>query len=141
MNNRFRQRFNQRLEDKFAELGKPLNAQEQSNVRQELGPDPYQREVEVMAKIRAYYCIASTRFIDNICASVQGELFEDFKMGLREQLIDSLGVSAADPKAHENCVALLAEDAARERKRMMCQKEKVALEKAQECLDKLVQRG
>jgi hypothetical protein len=62
-------------------------------LKKRLGPDPHEREIKVMADIRAYYQIASVRFVDHICQSVEAELFVKFRDGLHDDLEDGLRVT------------------------------------------------
>lgn len=71
---------------------------ERAKLMDVLGPDPYTREVEVMAKIRAYYQIASMRFVDHIRQSVEVDLFAQFRNGLRDELDEALKVTAQPPE-------------------------------------------
>lgn len=103
-------RFKSRVEAYFSEqdaaVGRSTNEEERSNKIQankelsnKLGPDPYQREVEVMAKIRAYYAVAANRFIDNVCQSIEADLFDRFYEGLHEELNEALGIHGPDCKS------------------------------------------
>jgi hypothetical protein len=60
-----------------------------------IGPDPYSREVGVMARIRAYYQIASMRFVDNIVQAVEADLFVKFR-DLEYDLMGALRVLEED---------------------------------------------
>lgn len=56
--------------------------------------EPYARELEVMAKIRGYYNIASMRFIDNVNKSIQADIFAQLQSrDLHEHLAKTLQVS------------------------------------------------
>ncbi|KAK8241243.1 P-loop containing nucleoside triphosphate hydrolase protein [Phyllosticta capitalensis] len=113
----------------YPERQKKINSEK---IFERLGPDPYAREVEAMAKVRAYYTIASMRFIDHINQSLQAELFDKFENlsagGLRYELMT---VVCGD---QEKCVMLLAEDPAREQRRRELQRDKAKLEDAMKCL-------
>jgi len=78
---------------------KRLNPAERESLKLKLGPDPFTREIEVMAKIRAYYQIASTRFVDNIRQSVEAELFYQFRDGLKDDLEEGLKVTEDNCKS------------------------------------------
>jgi hypothetical protein len=56
------------------------------NVSTLLGPDTYASEITVMARIRAYYHIASTRFVDHVAQSVEAELLMKFRSDLDHDL-------------------------------------------------------
>lgn len=48
-------------------------------VRSELGPDPLRHEIRVMAKVRAYFCLATNRLVDFMVRHMQLEMFEAFR--------------------------------------------------------------
>ncbi|KAJ9655554.1 hypothetical protein H2201_008779 [Coniosporium apollinis] len=79
-------------------------------LRKAIGADPYQREVNVMAKIIAYYRIASARFIDHVCMSVRAELSECSSAVTEEVRSQNLQVNGDEVQAR--FVRLLAEDLA-----------------------------
>lgn len=100
---RFRARADVYFNEQDALTGKKSSEEERSRKIQidkelsmKLGPDPYQREVEVMAKIRAYYAVASSRFVDNVYQSVEADLFDRFHGGLRGELEEALGIHGPD---------------------------------------------
>ena len=70
--------------------------QNDQNLRDKLNADPYHREVEVMAKIRGYYNIASLRFFDVICLSMQAKLFKLLRTQLLGELMIGLGMCDGD---------------------------------------------
>jgi len=71
-------------------------AQNDATLKDTLGPDPFRREVEMMAKVKGYYNVASMRFIDHICQSLQAELFKDIGTNLHQELTVALRVSEND---------------------------------------------
>ncbi|KAK7564001.1 P-loop containing nucleoside triphosphate hydrolase protein [Phyllosticta citricarpa] len=138
---RFNTRAHAMLEDEATCMGKPVPSHterqrkinsEKEKMTERLGNDPYAREVEAMSKVRAYYTIASMRFIDHICQSLSAELFEGFENlgdgGLRDVLT---GFFCRDA---ERCMMLLAEDPAREQRRRELQRDRVKLIDALNCL-------
>ncbi|KAJ9667410.1 hypothetical protein H2201_002611 [Coniosporium apollinis] len=140
---RYEARANAYLDEQDARTGKATSLQERhrrimtDQVRKEVGPDPYQREVEVMAKVRAYYNIASMRFVDHICQSLQVELIESFRTDIREELMLGLQVKEDHGDAQAHCVRLLVEDPAREVHRQALKKEREKLVAAQGVIDSL----
>jgi hypothetical protein len=68
--------------------GKPVTEKDVPKLKKDLEviPDPYEREVEAMAKVRAYLDIASMRFCDNIIKSMHVELFEKYCKDLQDQI-------------------------------------------------------
>jgi hypothetical protein len=101
-------RLKARIEVYFDEQGriteKEISSEERARKRRneldvlktKIGPDPFDREVKVMAKIRAYYRIASARFVDHIRQSVEAELFVKFRDGLYDDLAKKLRITEPD---------------------------------------------
>ena len=58
---------------------------------QNLGNDHYAKEIELVAEVRAYYELATRRFVDNIFMSVWGEWINMVRLGLAEELWTGLG--------------------------------------------------
>lgn len=89
---RFREHIDQQAEEGAKEtFPKDWNEKAKKFAMETLEPDPYSREIGVMARIRAYYQIASMRFVDQVVQAVEAELFIKFR-GLNDDLMDSLGV-------------------------------------------------
>ncbi|EON68609.1 hypothetical protein W97_07867 [Coniosporium apollinis CBS 100218] len=137
---RYEARANAWIDEQDARTGKGTSLQDRhrkiatDQVRKEVGADPYQREVEVMAKVRGYYNVASNSFVDHICKSLQVELFDSFRTDIHGGLVEGLSV-VDDADAHANCVRLLAEDPARELHRQTLKKEKEKLMDAQKVIE------
>ncbi|KAI9672960.1 MAG: hypothetical protein M1817_003124 [Caeruleum heppii] len=102
----------------------------------QIGPDPFAKEVEVVATVRGYYKIAMFRFLDSICQSVHGELFSRCRSEMGPELEKGLGYG--DAGAEERFARLMTEHPEREIKRAQLKKEKAMLGKAQDWLAKLV---
>jgi hypothetical protein len=77
---------------------KRRNTDAAETIHKKIGPDPFAREVQVMSKIRAYYKIASTRFVDTICQAVEADLFLRLRDTLQDDLEDGLRVTEPDCK-------------------------------------------
>jgi hypothetical protein len=56
-------------------------------------PDPYRKEIEVLAQVRAYNEVAQKRFVDNVYMSIQGELVNGFRQSILEALQNGLGLN------------------------------------------------
>ncbi len=106
-------RFNARavayFDEQNAVTGKKVNEEERAKKIQadkelpnKLSKDPYETEVKVMAKIRAYYAVAANRFVDNVCQSIEADLFYRFAEGLREELEEALGIHRQDCKSSQS---------------------------------------
>lgn len=98
---RFETRVDKHLDEEEALIGKRTEGMERVRRRklvksEMIGPDPFQKEVETMARVRGYYGVASMRFVDQICLYVQGELMEKCRTQLSERLIAELGVYGDD---------------------------------------------
>lgn len=118
-----------------------------------LKPDPWQREVEVMSRVRGYYSVAAIRLVDHVYQIVQAELFEHCSTNLPVALEEALGIHKTDGEwlskfdricqltassaAFENCVRLLSEDPGRERKRCELNAELEKLTQAKQRLEDL----
>ncbi|WEW58235.1 hypothetical protein PRK78_003703 [Emydomyces testavorans] len=129
--------------------GKTCNAN--SVTLEQLGPDGFVKEIEIMAVFisiqtafliismadcdqasRAYYEIASSRFLDVTCQGIHTKLFFRCRNELRAVIEEKLGILGAN--ASERCMELMVEDEARQRRRAQLQREKEKLDKAQEWL-------
>lgn len=106
-------------------------------IRDEIGEDPFKVELDVMARVRAYYTVASLRFLDYVVQGVQAEAFEKCRVELHSQLKLGLMLEAEPEQANEHATRLLAEDPVREMRRMYLKKEKKNLLEAQQWLAQL----
>lgn len=97
-----------------------------------LGTDPCDLVIDAITKVRAYYQIASDRFLHNIVLSVQCELFEKLKSELPGVLNERLNT-----KNPESCMGLLVEDREREERRRQLKGQKETLQAAQKRLEDL----
>ena len=59
-------------------------------------PDPYRKEIEVLAQVRAYNEVAQKRFVDNVYMSIQGELVNGFRKNILDALQNGLGLNGPD---------------------------------------------
>ncbi|KAF3491336.1 dynamin family protein [Arthroderma uncinatum] len=100
--------------------------------KEELGPDEFAKELEIMSASRAYYDIASSRFVDTTCQNIYIKLFMRCRDELRDVIEHKLGI--LEENASERCQELIAEDRGRQIRRTHLQKEKEKLDKAQEWL-------
>ncbi|KAL1966975.1 hypothetical protein VTN77DRAFT_3719 [Rasamsonia byssochlamydoides] len=98
----------------------------------ELGPDPFEREIEMMATVRGYYEVASSRFVDSICQGIHIKLFSRCREELFLVIEKALGI--LEENALERCMILMAEDPERQKRRQYLVKERAKLTKAQEWL-------
>jgi hypothetical protein len=89
-------RLKEMIEAKEQAMGKKLPVDERRKIIENMDPDPYQGELEVLARVKAYYQIAAYRFIDRICQNVEFELFHKLKVGLKDELETELHIGAKD---------------------------------------------
>ena len=74
------------------------SAKDRENLMRELGDDEFQCAIEVMAKVRAYYLVATPRFIDVVYQTMHAELFGECKEALMHHLRAGMGLDQADCK-------------------------------------------
>ncbi|PGH13317.1 hypothetical protein AJ79_03733 [Helicocarpus griseus UAMH5409] len=98
----------------------------------EMGEDEFSREIEIMAASRAYYDIASCRFVDTLCQSVHTKLFLKCDSELRSAIIEELGIKGDN--ASERCLELMVEDPERQMRRRELKREQEKLRKAMDSL-------
>jgi hypothetical protein len=67
-------------------------------LRIQLGPETFKREIEAIAAVRAYYMIASSRFVDHVCQLVEVDLFPCFGDELHKKLTEFLRIEDDDCK-------------------------------------------
>ncbi|KAF2201925.1 P-loop containing nucleoside triphosphate hydrolase protein [Delitschia confertaspora ATCC 74209] len=100
-----------------------------------LNAEPYEREIDVMATICAYYDMASGRLHDAICMRVESKIFKTLRVSLQEEL--SSGLEIYGENAHDKCIELLAEDVGRERVRQFLEERKSKLLEGEKLLNEL----
>jgi hypothetical protein len=69
---------------------------------EQLGIDPYARELDVAAYVRGYYTTARLRFIDVVCANINSKYFGTIKEECQNLLEHHLGLNSGDCKCHSN---------------------------------------
>ncbi|RAH46914.1 putative dynamin GTPase [Aspergillus brunneoviolaceus CBS 621.78] len=94
-----------------------------------LGPDQYLPEMRIMAYARGYYDVASSRFVDLICQSTHTKLFSKCRGQLIEEVQRELHIN--DHDMFERCCDLMAEEPERQHRRLVLQREKEKIVKAQ----------
>lgn len=105
---------------------------------EQLGPDPFSREIDTAAYVRGYYKTAGFRFADNLCQNIQGMLFRKVHNEIAFLLEGLLGLNEGDSEA--KCRVLMNEDDGEARLRAQLQDEKSKLSKAASHLEELVHR-
>jgi hypothetical protein len=78
---------------------------------EQLGHDPFERELDVAAWIRGYYTTARFRFTDSVCANIHNKCFKKIASDINYLLEEKLGLDQGDAEA--TCQALLEGNAQR----------------------------
>jgi hypothetical protein len=65
---------------------------------EQLGKDPFEKEMEVAAYLRGYYKTAALRFVDSVCLSINGKLFKKAKEAIFYYLEGQLGLNSGKGK-------------------------------------------
>ncbi|KAL0640425.1 hypothetical protein Q9L58_000393 [Maublancomyces gigas] len=78
-------------------------------------PDPYKKEIGVLATVKAYSEVAQKRFVDNVYMSIQSGFTSKFRAIILETLQTGLGLKG--PDVAEICSDLLVEDPQKEQRR------------------------
>lgn len=60
---------------------------------EQLGKDPFEKEIEVATYVRGYYKTAALRFVDSVCLSIHGKLFRGAKKRIFYYLEGKLGLN------------------------------------------------
>ncbi|TIA43598.1 hypothetical protein D6C78_00136 [Aureobasidium pullulans] len=121
------------------QIERKKKAKSDLKARADLGNDPFDQEVRVMAKVRGYYNIALSRFLDHVVHGINNEVLHDLETNLIQQLKAGLEVETGE--AHERSKELLAEDREREIHRKELQKERANFIEAQHKLARIGQIG
>jgi hypothetical protein len=82
-------------------LSAKAKADEESRVTNEqlqLSRDPFRNEIELAAYARGYYKIAGLRFAENVCHSIQGNIFRNVNNEITRLLEHSLELDNGDGK-------------------------------------------
>lgn len=84
--------------DKRIRGGKKISSEEAREAErkkitdEDLGPDPFQREIDTAAYIRGYYALATVRFTDSVCANINARLFRQIYRKIDYYLEQKLGL-------------------------------------------------
>ena len=101
-----------------------------------IGKDPYDKEVDVIARITSYYELAVDRFHDIICMSIEGQFFKRLRTKLHDEMLDTLGIHDIMGGA-QTAIDLLAEPSQNADRRRQLIAMKNALLEGQRHLDEL----
>ncbi|KAI1180723.1 P-loop containing nucleoside triphosphate hydrolase protein [Nemania sp. FL0916] len=130
-------------EDEVFKLDEEMSREEKleqskllDRMRKQLPEDDFQREIDVAAKVRAYYSIAVTRFVDNCSIDLNSQLFRHFRDEELDSFMDKeLGLFPYPTQ--ETYARLMEEDAETAQRRDRLKKEESQLETAVERIVKL----
>lgn len=94
-------------------------------------PDPMKREMDAMAEVWGYCSVASLRFIDAVCRSLEVEVFKKIEHELRSEIQLKVLLVNDGMSQQDRCEALLAEDqnSARKRRELIGELERLGLAK------------
>lgn len=138
-------RFNTRLRLYMQEMEEHLGVdkvpteerlRKDEKVRAQVSKEPYQKEIDVVARITSYYELAADRFHDSICMGIEGKLFKRLRTRLRDEMDDTLGIHDIDNGARR-AMELLEEPSHHADRRRQLIAMKNALLEGQACLDRL----
>ncbi|RDA89695.1 hypothetical protein CP533_5254 [Ophiocordyceps camponoti-saundersi (nom. inval.)] len=99
-----------------------------------LGPDKFARELEVIAYVRGYYCLAAHRFVDAVAQRIMCRMVPSIRLQLF-QVDDRLGLRGPDAK--QIYMRLVEEDANTAANRDAYKSEKTKFEKALSSIESL----
>ncbi|KAB8346057.1 hypothetical protein FH972_023109 [Carpinus fangiana] len=98
----------------------------------ELGEDPFETQIEVVSRVRAYYMLAADYFADHLAKLSHYELFNRCRKELMGEVDKALHITL--PDAFDFAKQMLAEDPRREELRVKLRKEREQLAEAQKLL-------
>jgi hypothetical protein len=145
---RYRARVKLYGQESFEQTGKDFTPQDQERLRKDekkqalLRAEPYEKEIEVIARVTSYYLVAARRFYESVCIRIESKFFKRLRTSLRDEIDDGLGihdiedgtslqtdslVSKLTLSGPKNAIGLLAEPARRfeRRKELMAMKNAV----------------
>lgn len=111
-------RFESRLRTYMKEMGEVIGPDKVPNeerlrkddrLRRILEEDPYEKQLDVLARITSYYEVAMRRFHDTVCMRIEGKLFKRLRTKLRDDMDETLGIHNEDGSGAHKAMALLAE--------------------------------
>ena len=119
---RMRARYSAHLMEAAEQAGKDVSApmwdeKTRKHATSVLDVDVFAREIDVMAKIRAYYQIAGIRFVDQVIQAVEAELFLSFREELYQELMSAMDVYGENGRSSLRNFALHRSNTCRVRKR------------------------
>jgi hypothetical protein len=74
---------------------------------EQLGPDPFQKEIDLAAYVRGYYKTAAYRFTDNVCQNIQGTIFRKIHKEIKYLLERCLKLDIGDGKTGSFTILLI----------------------------------
>ncbi|KAF1976893.1 P-loop containing nucleoside triphosphate hydrolase protein [Bimuria novae-zelandiae CBS 107.79] len=137
-------RFNARIKKYTEEMGEHIGVERvptEERLRKDeslcaiLRTDPYDKQIDVIARITSYYEVAAHRFHDIICMRIEGKLFKRLRTKLRDAMDETLGIHGIDGAQKAMALLAVSSEHASLRKQLMTMKS--ALQESQRHLDEL----
>lgn len=110
------------------EVKKALDTKRREDDLTKIGPDPFERELKVIAYVRGYYRLAALRFADSVALHITNGMIPDIQRQLPYYLDGKLGLRG--PDAASVYEMLMAEDEATAKKRVVLKAEREKFQKA-----------
>jgi hypothetical protein len=119
---RFSARLKAYAQEMMEETQKNFTSQDEAKLRKDekklalLNAEPYEKEVDVIARVTSYYLMAARRFHESICIRIESKFFKRLRTSLRDDLENGLGIHDNE-NGSQNAIELLAEPGDRFEKR------------------------
>lgn len=92
------------LEMDYEERSRILKKKTAEVKDEELSADPFDEELQVAAYVRGYYLTAATRFVDNVCLSINAKLFRGIRESIFMYLENVLDIHSASEGMHNQSI-------------------------------------
>jgi hypothetical protein len=102
-----------------------------------LPPDQFEREIDTLARVEAYYRAVKDRFVPGVCQLIDAELFAGCKKNIVDHLFTSLGIrydNENNEAVLKRCFRLVAEDGSVEERREDLKQRILKLEEAKKAI-------
>ena len=93
---RYFEEMSQETQREYSDNDRQSQLKKDALLRQYLEKEPYERELDVVAQVSAYYRMASKRFHDSICMRIESTMFRRLRKDLNEELVSQLAIAGAD---------------------------------------------
>jgi hypothetical protein len=115
---RYKARQSTYTKEMMAQTGRQWTPQDAERLKKDdkkqalLNHEPYQQEIDVIARVTGYYMYAANRFYESVSKRVESKFFKRLRVGLRDELEGGLGIYD-NLDGPQNAIRLLAEPAHR----------------------------